>query len=156
MDGSGLQGGIVSATFSDRVTGDFDSALDAYAAGLKGNVARAGAQAMAQVVYDNARGLVPVSSAPHIFYGTHGRYPFRPGTLRNAIYQVFSQDNSSAAQKTYHVSWNHTKAPYGFMVEFGTSTRPAHPFLYPAYAMSRGSLLGVANATMAAALAGLK
>ena len=40
---------------------------------------------------------------------------------------------SGPGKATYHIAWNHQKAPYGFMVEFGTSRAPAHPFLRPAY-----------------------
>ena len=53
--------------------------------------------------------------------------------LRDSIYQVYSKDNSGQGKATYHIAWNHQEAPYGFMVEFGTSKAPAHPFLRPAY-----------------------
>jgi len=42
---------------------------------------------------------------------------------------VFSKDNSFRDVSTYHVSWNADKAPYGAMVEFGTSKAPAHSFI---------------------------
>lgn len=68
--------------------------------------ARPAAQAAAQVLYDavnrNVQQLGQVS-----------------GRLRNAIYQVYSQDNSAPGSATYHVSWNHRKAPHGGLVEFG-------------------------------------
>lgn len=46
------------------------------------------------------------------------------GNLRSAIYQAFSQDNSTAigagySKATYHVSWNASKAPHGHLVEYG-------------------------------------
>ena len=91
---------------------------------------RPAAQAGAQVIYDRAKTLVPVSKAAHMFYGTHAVYgPYSPGSLRDAIYQVFSKDNSFRDVSTYHVSWNKDKAPYGFMVELGTSRAPAHSFI---------------------------
>lgn len=98
---------------------------------------RPAAQAGAQVIYDQARLNVPVSKHAHFFYGTSSRktgkrYFFSPGNLRNAIYQVYSKSNSDESKATYHISWNHTKAPYGFMVELGTSSAPAHPFIGPA------------------------
>ena len=95
---------------------------------------RPAAQAGAQMFYDRARANAPVSSKAHMFHGTHGVYgPYQPGNLRDSIYQVYSKDNSGPGKATYHIAWNHQKAPYGFMVEFGTSRAPAHPFLRPAY-----------------------
>ena len=99
---------------------------------------RPAAQAGAQIIYDRAKLLVPVSTTAHKFYGTHAVYgPYNPGTLRNAIYQVFSKDNSFSDVSTYHVSWNADKAPYGGMVEFGTSKAPAHSFIGRAVAETR-------------------
>lgn len=104
---------------------------------------RPAAQAGANTLYNEALLRCPVSSEAHIFYGrdsvkTGVVWEFQPGNLRNSIYQAFSKDNSveigaGYAKATYHISWNHTAAPYGFMVEFGTSRASAHPFLRPAY-----------------------
>jgi HK97 gp10 family phage protein len=97
---------------------------------------RPSAQKGAQILYDYVRRNAPVSEHAHMFYGTHAVYgPYKPGSLRDAIYQVFSNDNSGQSKATYHVSWNHKKVPYGFMVEFGTSKAPAHPFVRPAQAL---------------------
>lgn len=100
---------------------------------------RPAAQAGAQVIYAQAKINVPVSPAgtAHIFRGssykkTGQEYLFYSGDLRDSIYQVYSKDNSGESKATYHIAWNHKKAPYGFMVEFGTSRTPAHPFLRPA------------------------
>lgn len=99
---------------------------------------RPAAQAGAQIIYDRAKLLVPVSKAAHKFYGSHAVYgPYNPGTLRDAIYQVFSKDNSFSDVSTYHISWNANKAPYGGMVEFGTSKAPAHSFVRRAVAETR-------------------
>ena len=99
---------------------------------------RPAAQAGAQLIYDRAKLLVPVSKAAHKFYGSHAVYgPYNPGTLRNSIYQVFSKDRSFSDVSTYHVSWNADKAPYGAMVEFGTSKAPAHSFIGAAVAETR-------------------
>lgn len=99
---------------------------------------RPAAQAGAQIIYDRARSLVPVSKAAHMFYGENSVYgPYSPGTLRNAIYQVFSRDNSFSDVSVYHISWNADKAPYGGMVEFGTSKAPAHSFIRRAVAETR-------------------
>lgn len=99
---------------------------------------RPAAQAGAQVIYDRARSLVPVSNAAHKFYGENAVYgPYKPGTLRDAIYQVFSKDNSFSDVSVYHISWNADKAPYGGMVEFGTSKAPAHSFVRRAVAETR-------------------
>jgi len=103
-----------------------------------GEFTRQAAQAGAQVLYEAARLGAPVSDHGHTFYGTHGRYYFPAGTLRDSIYQVYSNDNSSSGHwATYHISWNHQKAPYGFMVEYGTSNAPAHPFIRPAYDLAK-------------------
>ena len=55
------------------------------------------------------------------------------GNLHSAIYRVFSKTRSTDDLKTYHISWNKTKAPHGFLVEYGTSHTPAHPFMRPAW-----------------------
>lgn len=119
-----------------------DAALDALLAASQKAV-RPAAQAGAEVMYQEARIRCPVSGEGHWFHGssfrkTGQKYWIEPGTLRDAIYQVFSKDNSSAfgggyRNATYQVAWNHKKAPHGFMVEFGTSRAAAHPFLRPAY-----------------------
>ena len=106
-----------------------------------GEAARPAAQAGAQVFYDRVRELVPVSLKGHWFHGTsfkkYGtKYWFDAGALKASIYQVYSKDHSGQGFATYHIAWNHQKAPYGFMVEFGTSKAPAHPFLRPARAQA--------------------
>lgn len=91
---------------------------------------RPAAQAGVQIIYARARINVPVSDAAHKFYGRSAVYgPYSPGNLRDSIYQVFSEENSFKDVSTYHVSWNKTKAPYGHMVELGTSQAPAHSFI---------------------------
>lgn len=104
---------------------------------------RPAAQAGAQTLYVEALLRCPISAEEHVFYGRDSKrtgvtWTFQPGNLRNSIYQAFSKDNSMEigegyAKATYHVAWNHQEAPYGFMVEFGTSRASAHPFLRPAY-----------------------
>jgi len=115
---------------------------------------RPAAQAGAAVLYGEVRLRVPVGDKPHVFYGTHQKYRFPAGTLRDSIYQVFSRDNSWDGHATYHVAWNHQRAPYGFMVEYGTSRAPAHPFLRPAYDAAKDLSLIVANDTFAALMEG--
>jgi hypothetical protein len=61
--------------------------LNNFSEKAKTSVIRVGSQAAAQVFYDEAKSRVPAKS----------------GTLRDSIYQVFSQDNSSASKVTYHV-----------------------------------------------------
>lgn len=99
---------------------------------------RPAAQAGAQIIYDAARMNAPVSKKPHKFYGTHKVYgPYAPGNLRDSIYQVFSKSNSYKDVSTYHISWNADKAPYGAMVEFGTSKSPARSFIGKAVTETR-------------------
>ena len=114
---------------------------------------RPAAQAGAEELYLEARLRVPESSKAHFFYGTESkktgvRYLFNPGDLRKAIYQVYSKDHSGKTRATYHISWNHQKVPYGYMVEFGTSRAPAHPFIRPAYASRKDFALQVAKAEL--------
>lgn len=131
------------------------SGADAYLDGLVSasrQALRPTAQAGAQVLYDEARLRCPVSVDAHFFYGssyrkTGQKYLFYPGDLKASIYQVFSHDNSSESRSTYHIAWNHQKAPYGFMVEFGTSRAPAHPFLRPAWEAVHGMALAQSMAT---------
>lgn len=99
---------------------------------------RPAAQAGAQIIYDAARLNAPVSKRPHKFYGTHKVYgPYAPGNLRDSIYQVFSKTNSYKDVSAYHISWNADKAPYGWMVELGTSKAPARSFIGKAVTETR-------------------
>ena len=116
---------------------------------------RPAAQAGAEELYFEARLRVPQSVKGHFFYGKNSkksgvRYFFEPGALRNAIYQVYSKDNSGKMRATYHIAWNHQKVPYGFMVEFGTSRAPAHPFLRPAFEARKDYALEIARAHLVA------
>lgn len=99
---------------------------------------RPAAQAGAQIIYDRAKALAPRADYMHMFKIDGRVYgPYAPGNLRDSIYQVFSKDNSFSDVSTYHVSWNADKAPYGAMVEFGTSKAPAHSFIRRAVAETR-------------------
>lgn len=69
-------------------------------------VVRPAAQAGAQVLYDAVKGNV-------------SKIGKVSGNLAASIYQAYSRDNSGPVTATYHVSWNHTKAPHGGLVEFG-------------------------------------
>lgn len=135
-----------------------DAALDEITEAAHDAV-RPAAQAGAQIFYTGARLRAPVSEAGwHWFYGTSYKLtgqkygPYQPGSLRNAIYQVYSKDNSSESRAEYQISWNHNPAdprsvPYGFMVEFGTATAPAHSFIRASYEAYRQA---AAEATRAA------
>lgn len=102
---------------------------------------RPAAQAGAQIIYDRARQLAPVSEKAHMFHGTHAVYgPYSPGNLRAAVYQAFSKDSSYKDVSVYHISWNADKAPYGAMVEFGTSHSPAQSFIGAAIVETRASV----------------
>lgn len=68
--------------------------------------ARIGAQAAAQVLYDEIKRNVSA-------------IPRKTGNLERSIYQVYSLSNSGQGRATYHVSWNVRKAPHGHLVEFG-------------------------------------
>lgn len=114
--------------------------------------ARPAAQAGAQVIYEQARLNASTlrSKKEHYFYGTAAKNappgqkrafaygPFVPGSLYSSIYQAYSKDNSGPTLVTYHISWNAKKAPYGGMVEVGTSRAAAHAFIGPAIVSKRG------------------
>lgn len=109
----------------------FKEELRATAAEL-GRATRPAAQAGAQIIYDRAKSIASTirSKHEHKFYGTNAIYgPFQPGNLHRSIYQAFSKDNSFSDVSTYHISWNADKAPYGAMVEFGTSHSAAQSFI---------------------------
>lgn len=147
---------------SNAVRVNFDAAsvfsgLDRIAESA-GEFVRPAAQAGAEVFHKEARQRAPVSEAPHLFYGKATKKlprgekkqaaygPFLPGNLRDAIYQVFSADNSAEGKRAvYHVSWNRLRAPYAHMVEYGTSRTPAKPFLRPSYDARKGDALAAAN-----------
>jgi hypothetical protein len=94
---------------------------------------RPAAQAGAQVFYEAVLDTVPVSKKGHWFQGSTAKgkkspgakrkasYWFESGSLKNAVYQVFSKSDSSKDMSIYHVAWNHRKVPYGFMVALGTA-----------------------------------
>lgn len=105
------------------------------------NATRPAAQAGAQIVYERARQLAPVSDSAHMFKIEGRTYgPYQPGNLRDSIYQVFSRDNSFTDVSVYHVSWNADKAPYGGMVEMGTSRAPSHSFIGRAVIETRAAV----------------
>lgn len=102
---------------------------------------RPAAQAGAQIIYERARLEAPVSADSHYFYIRGKKYgPYAPGTLRNSIYQVFSKDNSYKDVSTYHISFNKSEAPYGFIVHNGTSRTAAHPFISKAVVETRSQV----------------
>ncbi|WP_225783334.1 HK97-gp10 family putative phage morphogenesis protein [Xenophilus sp. Marseille-Q4582] len=117
------------------------------------NAARPAAQEAAQIYYDLMRRYVPVSKAPHMFHGENAVYgPYAPGSLRDAIYQAFSKDNSRDGVAEYHIAWNHQKVPYGFMVEYGTSRAAAQPFMRPAYTSGERAAMAAAEKRLLAEL----
>lgn len=112
-------------------------AVRSFGEAIKNEVAIEGAAGMALVIYEDARSRVRVSDKPHFFHGSQfkkngTKYLFQPGNLRDAIYRKYSPEKSSDTLKLYRISWNHTKAPYGHMVEYGTSRAAANPFMRPA------------------------
>ena len=94
---------------------------------------RPAAQAGAQVYYEAVLDTVPVSKKGHWFQGSTAKgkkspgakrkasYWFESGSLKNAVYQVYSKSDSNKDMSIYHVAWNHRKVPYGFMVALGTA-----------------------------------
>lgn len=83
--------------------------------------ARPAAQAAAQVLYDEVKKNVAALRR-------------KTGNLDRSIYQAFSPSNSGHGKATYQVSWNHKKAPHGWLVENGYLQR------YRYYQNARGEV----------------
>lgn len=81
----------------------FDQFLDDVGAAV-----RPAAQAGAQVLYDEVvRNVENVKAV-------------KTGNLRKSIYQKYSPELSvDGRSATYNISWNKTKAPHGWLVEYG-------------------------------------
>lgn len=108
----------------DMNTGGIEAALDGIKAKASAAI-RPAAQAGAQIYYDAVKAATPVSGKGHWFHGTSfkttgQKYWFESGSLKNAVYQVYSKSESNATKAEYQVAWNHRKVPYGFMVAGGT------------------------------------
>lgn len=129
---------MASAFSVNLDTSAFEKAIQGFADDAAENV-RPAAQAGAQIFYDEVLDRVPVGLKGHWFHGksfakTGQKYYFDAGSLKAAIYQVYSKDQSAEGKRaTYQIAWNHKKAPYGFMVEVGTSRAPAQSFLRKSY-----------------------
>ena len=105
-------------SFDTKQLDALKASLKAYAGKIETQVAIEGAAGMAVVIYDEVK-----ANASRIK---------KSGLLESAIYRVYSPEKSSATAKLYRISWNKKKAPHGHLIEFGTSTAPAYPFLGPA------------------------
>jgi HK97 gp10 family phage protein len=131
-----------------KLSGDLTADLEKFEKKVKESVLFSGVAAMAKSQYDQIKEGVkpfPISEHDHYFYGTSfkktgQRYFFKSGNLKAAIYRVYAAERSSEDSKTYRISWNDKKAPYGFMVEYGTSSAPAHPFIRPAFAYIQAAI----------------
>lgn len=125
------------------------------------NAVRPAAQAGAQVFYEEVKANVREGQqAEHYFYGTASKaapkgskkafaYRFTKGNLKRSIYQYYNKRLSTPAKAVYSISWNHKEAPYGYMVEYGTSNAPAKPFLRPAYDAALAKALQAVQERMA-------
>lgn len=99
-----MSGGRNSFTMSADLSG-----LDAMVGQLERDfedAARPGAQAAAQVLYDDV--MRNVASIRRV-----------TGNLGRSIYQAYSASSSRPGHAVYHVSWNAKKAPHGGLVEWG-------------------------------------
>src|ERR1035437_1325343 len=108
----------------------WENSIDRWTKTIHESVAFAGVAAMALVIYDEAVANTSGDRKTGLPGGPPGVVT---GNLHKAIYRVFSKTRSNDQLKTYQISWNKTKAPHGFLVEYGTSHTPAHPFMRPAW-----------------------
>ncbi|MDH0519980.1 HK97 gp10 family phage protein [Achromobacter xylosoxidans] len=106
--------------------GDAVEGLTRFVEAVEQRVVRPAAHAGALVFYERARELAPEYIGPP-------KSGIKPGQLRAAIYRVFSEDKSSDDLKIYQISWNHTKAPHGYWMEYGNSRHGPKSFIRPAF-----------------------
>lgn len=112
---------------------------------------RPAAQAGAQVLYEEVRQRASTAAGGTEKHSSPGNAPFvQSGTLRDAIYQAYADDESGDARSVYRVSWNKRKAPHGGLLERGTSRMAARPFLRPGYDAARQRALSTAQQVLAA------
>lgn len=81
----------------------WDAALDKLAGEKRVSLARSMAVAGGEVLRDEAKRWAPVDD----------------GILRDSIYLAFKDKRSNDKQVVYSVSWNHSVAPHGHLIEFG-------------------------------------
>ena len=111
-----------------KLSGDMMGALDGFAKDVEDKVIFSGVAAMARVIYDE----VKMNAHQRTVSGNPREKGRAPGTLESAVYRVYSPEKSSQGVKTYKVSVNKSKAPHWYLVEYGTSRAPAHPYIRPA------------------------
>lgn len=102
-----------------KLTGDLEVDLEKFAKDIQEKVIFSGVAAMASVIYEDMK--------------TTTAFNDKTGTLRGAIYRVYSKDRSTEFVKTYHIGPNKRKAPHWHLIEFGTSRAPAYPYIRPAF-----------------------
>ena len=119
---------------------------------LDGLIARAtdnlrpAAQAGAQVYYDAVKSAAPVGQSVHYTKGK--KLKFEPGNLRNSIYQEYADKESGNRNAVYRISYNRSKAFYGYFVEHGTSKMAARPFIDPSYYQARSEAIEAVRAAL--------
>lgn len=92
--------------------GELFAGLEQLADDIEEHVVRSVAHAGALVFYEEARTLAP------LYRGTEKK-GVRPGQLRAAIYRAYADQQSTASEAVYRVSWNAKKAPHGHLIENG-------------------------------------
>ena len=140
----------MSTAISFELDDGIGAGLDAFEDEILAQVVRPTARAGALVFYGEARRLAPVYDGPPV-------PGVNPGQLRDSIYHVHVPEHSTDQRHEYRVSWNHAKAPHGWLIEYGhwrvnkvnlvngfwefTKERlpepvwvPAHPYIRPAAA----------------------
>lgn len=117
---------------------------------------RPAAQAGIQVYYNEVKLRVPVGSDVHYSgqTGSGRKFTYRPGNLRNSIYQVYSDESVDGKKAVYLVSYNKSKAFYGRFVENGTSKMAAQPFIRPSYYAQRANALDAIRTELRSRLKG--
>lgn len=114
-----------------RLRGNLEKNLTTFEDKVKDSIIFTGVAAGARLLYEE----VKLNTSGARATGEPGGPPgVKTGNLNAAVYRAYSPEKSPDGVKTYRISVNKAKAPHWWLVEFGSSRTPAHPYLRPAAA----------------------
>lgn len=120
-----------------RLRGNLEKNLSTFESKVKDSIIFTGAAAGARFLYEEVKLNTSGARAT-------GEKDSPPGvksrTLHDAVYRAYSPEKSPEGVKTYHISVNKAKAKHWWIVEFGSSRTPAHPYLRPAASKMREAI----------------
>lgn len=113
-----------------KLSADLFLDLEKFELTVKNDILISGAAGMAKVIYDEVKLNTSGARATGKPLDPPG---VKTGTLHNAVYRVYSKERSTAETRMYRISVNKSKARHWWLVEFGSSRAPAHPYIRPAF-----------------------